>query len=54
MKKYDRVKLSDYFVKDFIKFINIDIKTFNKTLEKFKNNKMWNKNKTSLIKKIDI
>ena len=54
VKKYDRVKLSDYFVKDFIKFINIDIKTFNKTLEKFKNNKIWKKNKTSLIKKIDI
>jgi len=50
VKKYDRVKLSNYFINDFIKFINIDLKTFNITLEKYKNKKIWQRNKKKLIK----
>ena len=48
VKKYDRVKLSNYFVKDFIKFIDINLHTFNKVLDKFKNKNIWLKNKKNL------
>lgn len=48
VKKYDRVKLSNYFVKDFIKFIDINLHTFNKALDKFKNKNIWLKNKKNL------
>ena len=41
VKKYDRVKLSNYFVKDFIKFIDINLHTFNKVLDKFKKIKIY-------------
>ena len=54
VKKYDRVKLSNYFINDFIKFINIDLKTFTKTLQKYKNKKIWFNNNKQLIKKYEI
>ena len=54
VNKYDRVKLSNYFINDFIKFINIDLKTFTKTLQKYKNKKIWLKNNKQLIKKYEI
>ena len=41
--KYDRVPLSRYFWQDFINFIGISKKSFEKTLNKFKNKKIWSK-----------
>ena len=54
VKKFDRVKLSNYFVNDFINFIGINKKTFLSTLKKFTNKKIWRirKNKLNLIKEI--
>ena len=52
IKKYDRVNLSNFYINDFIKHINITRKQFFFVMNKFKNYKIWNKNKKKLISKI--
>lgn len=41
VKQYDRVNLSNYFIKDFIKFIGISENTFYKIIKKYINKKIW-------------
>ena len=41
--KYDRVPLSSYYWDDFVKFLGISKKSFFKTLNKYRNRKIWNK-----------
>ncbi len=53
VKKYDRALISDYFVKDFIKYIKISKNEFNKTLKKYKNLNFWKQTK-KLIPKVDF
>ena len=43
MLKYDRVPLSSYYWDDFVKFLGISKKSFFKTLNKYRNRKIWNK-----------
>ena len=52
IKKYDRVNLSNFYINDFIKHIDITRKQFFFVMDKFKNYKIWNKNKKKLISKI--
>ncbi len=54
VKKYDRVKLSNYFIKDFINFIGIKKSDFFKTLDKFTNKRIWINKKGKLIIKKEI
>ena len=54
VKKYDRVKLSDYYVNDFIKFLNIKKTKFYKILDKYTNKKIWKKLNNNLIFKPKI
>lgn len=54
VKKYDRVKLSNYFINDFIKFIGISKRQFNKVLEKYKNKDIWKQNTNKLLLKKEI
>tara|TARA_B100000900_G_scaffold413165_1_gene436581 strand:+ start:8597 stop:9718 length:1122 start_codon:yes stop_codon:yes gene_type:complete len=54
VKKYDRVKLSNHFINDFIKFINISRKQFNSILNKYTNKDIWKKNKIELEAKVKI
>ena len=54
VKKYENVRLSKYFINDFIKFINIDLKTFKRTLKKYTNKRIWSINKKKLIKLHEI
>lgn len=49
VKKYDRVKLSNYYINDFLKFIGITRKKFNRILSKYTNYKIWKKNDKKLI-----
>ncbi len=53
VKKFDRKKISNYFINDFIKFIGITRKDFFKTLKKFTNKKIWKTNKNFNLTKID-
>lgn len=48
--KYDRKKISNYFINDFLKFTGIRRKLFYKVLEKFKNKKIWNKKNLKVLK----
>ena len=55
VKKYDRVPLSEYFVKDFCTFLKISKKDFYKVLNKYTNKKIWNfKNNKPIIKKDNL
>jgi|TARA_B100001964_G_scaffold55490_1_gene62777 N-acetyl sugar amidotransferase len=45
VKKYDRVKLTNFFINDFVDFIGIKRSSFFKTLSKFTNKKIWKKKK---------
>ncbi len=55
VKKYDRVPLSEYFVKDFCAFLKISKKDFYKVLNKYTNKKIWNfKNNKPIIKKDNL
>jgi len=49
VKKYDRVKLSNYYVNDFVKFIGIKKTKFFKILDKYTNKKIWKKSNNNLI-----
>jgi len=53
VKKYDRVKISNNYINDFLKYTNISRLTFNKVLKKYKNKKFW-KNSDNLIPKINF
>ncbi len=53
VKKYDRIKISNYFIKDFIKYANISKMKFNEVLKTYKNKKFWKKGK-GLIPKQDF
>ena len=51
VKKYDRVKLSNYFINDFVKFIGMKRSKFFMILNKFTNKKIWKiKNQKMIIK----
>ena len=54
VKKYDRVKLSNYFVNDFIKFAGIKKSKFFKILDKYTNKKIWKRSKNNLVFKSKI
>lgn len=54
VKKFDRVKLSDYFINDFISFIGISKKNFFKVLNKFTDKKIWFKKNGKLKLKVEI
>lgn len=55
VKKYDRVPLSEYFVKDFCDFLKISKKDFYKVLNKYTNKMIWNfKNNKPFIKKDNL
>ena len=49
VKKYDTEKLSNYFIDDFVSYIKISKKEFFKTVEKFRNKKIWIKRKNRWI-----
>tara|TARA_E500000178_G_scaffold356577_1_gene435649 strand:+ start:453 stop:1571 length:1119 start_codon:yes stop_codon:yes gene_type:complete len=51
---YDRVGLSDYFVNDFIKFLGISKKYFEKILTKYTNKEIWDIKKKKLTCKIEL
>jgi N-acetyl sugar amidotransferase len=53
IKKYDRTLLSNYFIKDFIKHIDITKKDFLLTVNKYKNYKIWDSNNKKLTSKIN-
>ena len=52
VERYDRVNLSNHFINDFIKHVNITKKQFSSTMNKFKNYKIWSKNNKKLISKL--
>ena len=43
VKKFDRVKLTNFFINDFVKFIGINKSSFFRTLKKFTNKTIWKK-----------
>ena len=43
IKKYESTTISNYYVNDFTSYIGISKKQFYKTVEKFRNKKIWKK-----------
>ena len=54
VRKFDRQFISDDIVKDFIKYIGISRKEFDKTINKFVNKNIWSIDKKKLIPKFKI